>query len=216
MTDTPRIRIAINVMRARLTVVGFNIAIVSFQISDLAKMAGGMPVPGLDHAIHFRADMALFMALAFSLLSLVAFISSSAIDEAGTCDHWSFIVGDLLMYLGLANTVTGFFSPLSQEFLLVAKQWPAQELPIAMFRKSIMILGSLAWFSAIYLGPAVTLIRSPFHQRINVILLVVYVLLLIMVFWINYQVYLFEVINTVGITFSPIKFLYEFIQPVVW
>lgn len=37
--DTP-VRIAVNVMRACLTVIGFNIAIVSFQISQLYRMSG--------------------------------------------------------------------------------------------------------------------------------------------------------------------------------
>ncbi|MGS0676786.1 hypothetical protein [Shewanella sp. 125m-1] len=216
MTQEPPIRIAINVMRARLTVVGFNIAIVSFQISELVEMAGGISVPGLEHAIHFRADMALFIALAFSLLSLVAFISSSAIDETGTCDHWSFIVGDILMYLGLANTVTGFFSPLNQEFWLVVKQLPSLEQQIAMFRQSILILGSLAWVAAIYVGPIVTLVRSPFHKHTNLSLLLMYILSLIMMVWFNHQVYSFELINSSDNLLYSYTFFYEFLQPILW
>ena len=34
------VRVAVNVMRARLTVLGFNIAIVSFQISQLNRALG--------------------------------------------------------------------------------------------------------------------------------------------------------------------------------
>ncbi len=33
--DRKPVRVAVNVMRARLTVIGFNIAIVSFQINQL-------------------------------------------------------------------------------------------------------------------------------------------------------------------------------------
>ncbi len=41
------VRVAVNVMRARLTVLGFNIAIVSFQIAQLYRVSGGLKVPGI-------------------------------------------------------------------------------------------------------------------------------------------------------------------------
>ncbi len=82
MPENPKqVRVAVNVMRARLTVIGFNIAIVSFQIVNLYGISGGIEVPGVDHAVHVGADMALFMALALSLIALVAFIMSSEYDE---------------------------------------------------------------------------------------------------------------------------------------
>ena len=62
-----QVRVAVNVMRARLTVIGFNIAIVAFQIARLNTETGGIRVPGMDRAVHVVADMALFMALALSL-----------------------------------------------------------------------------------------------------------------------------------------------------
>ena len=79
--DAKPVRVAVNVMRARLTVIGFNIAIVSFQIANLHRSSGGLRVPGLDHAVHVGPSMALFMALGLSLIALVAYIMSSAFDE---------------------------------------------------------------------------------------------------------------------------------------
>ena len=73
-----QVRVAVNVMRARLTVIGFNIAIVSFQIANLYRSSGGLEVPGVDHAVHVGPSMALFMALGLSLIALVAYIMSSA------------------------------------------------------------------------------------------------------------------------------------------
>jgi len=103
------VRVAINVMRARLTVIGFNIAIVSFQIALLFSAADGLQVDGIGHAVHVVADMQLFMALALSLIALVVLIMSAEFDEIGVCTHWLLVVGDLLMYLALAHTVAGFF-----------------------------------------------------------------------------------------------------------
>ena len=73
------VRIAVNMMRARLTVIGLNIAIVSFQIAQL-KATSGLKVPELGYAVHVGADLPLFMALALSLIALMVFIMSSAMD----------------------------------------------------------------------------------------------------------------------------------------
>ena len=43
------VRVGVNVMRARLTIIGFNIAIVSFQIAILNRVPGGVRVAGLEH-----------------------------------------------------------------------------------------------------------------------------------------------------------------------
>jgi hypothetical protein len=76
-------------MRARLTILGFNIAIVSFQISQLYRMSGGILIPGVDHPVHLTADRALFMSLAFSLIAFIAFIVSSDHGEVGESESTS-------------------------------------------------------------------------------------------------------------------------------
>ena len=50
--DVPQIKIAVNVMRARLTVIGFNIAVVSFQLDRLKTLPGGVNLSGLESPIH--------------------------------------------------------------------------------------------------------------------------------------------------------------------
>ena len=75
------VRVGVNVMRARLTIIGFNIAIVSFQIAILNRVPGGVRVAGLEHRVHVGADIALFIALALSLVAMIAYIMSSAFDE---------------------------------------------------------------------------------------------------------------------------------------
>ena len=53
--DFKPVRVAVNVMRARLTVIGFNIAIVSFQLPQLYGQSGGIELTGMDHAVHVTA-----------------------------------------------------------------------------------------------------------------------------------------------------------------
>lgn len=216
MRTVSPVHIAINVMRARLTIIGFNIAIVSFELSQRFNMAGGIDIPGFNHPLHFRVSMALLLALALSLLAVVAFISSSALDEVGACDHWSFIVGELLMYLALANSITGFFSPLNDSLNLVVQQMPEQVSQAQLLRRAVFYLGSVAWLAAIYLGPLVSLLRSPFSRRLNLGMALSYVGLLLMMFWLNYQVVLFELTSKDGPSFGLPRFIVEFFQPLVW
>ncbi|MDN3717687.1 hypothetical protein [Vibrio breoganii] len=216
MPTSNKVHIAINVMRARLTVVGFNIAIVALQVSELFSMSGGVSIPGFSHAVHFRADLSLLMSLAFSLLALVAYISSSTLDEVGFCDHWSFIAGDILMYLGVANAVTGFFSPLNQTFVLAAEKIHMHDQQFLSLHLAITGLGAIAWFSAIYIGPLVTLIRSPFSKLSNSLLTLAYIKLLLLVFWLNHQTLIIETVETQQQPFFVKGYFYEIFQPLLW
>lgn len=210
------VRIAVNVMRARLTVIGFNIAIVSLQISQLYRISGGMKVVGVDHAVHVGADMALFMALALSLIALIAFIISGTLDDIGYCTHWSLVVGDLLMYLGLAHTMTGFFSPLSESIILFSAKIPTQELKILTLQTTVLITGGAGWFLATYIGPCVSLARSPFNHKTNIMLGAAYLALLLFLFWVSAQSIQVETLSSGDESKLISGILKEFIQPFRW
>ena len=210
------VRVAVNVMRARLTVIGFNIAIVSFQIAQLYKVSGGVRVPGLDHTVHIGASMDLFMALALSLIALVAFIVSSAFDERGVCTHWSLVAGDLLMYLGLAHTLAGFFAPLAVSIEIFFAKIHVTTPEMAILRTATLIAGGLAWILATYVGPAASLMRSPFPRRINIALGIGYCILLLTLSWVSAQAVRLEASvsgEPPGLIFA---FLRELVQPLRW
>ena len=214
--NSKSVRIAVNVMRARLTVIGFNIAIVSFQLVHLYGLSGGIKVPGVDHAVHLTADIALLMALALSLTALVAFIMSGALDEVGVCTHWSLVAGDLLMYLGLAYTVAGFFAPMGVAIDTFAAKISAQASAVAILRAALTVAGGLAWFLATYAGPAISLLRSPFDRRTNIALAVAYLVVLITLSWVNSQAVSVEAAGTAGETGLILGILRELVQPFRW
>jgi len=210
------VRVAVNVMRSRLTVIGFNIAIVSFQIAQLYKVGGGITVPGLDYSVHVKADMALFMALALSLFAIVLFIMSCKLDEVGYCTHWTLVAGDLLMYLALANTLAGFFQPWNAALEILAAKLPAQAAQIAFLHTSMAISGGAAWFMATYAGPVVALVRSPFDKRVNIALTISYLILLLLLCWVHAQAGHVEAAVTgekPGMIFSILR---ELVQPFQW
>ncbi len=214
--DHKPIRVAVNVMRARLTVIGFNIAIVSFQINQLYRASGGLDIPGVDHSVHVGASMALYMALGLSMIAMVAFIMSGSLDEVGYCTHWSLVAGDLLMYLGLAYTIAGFFQPLSGSIENIGAKLPGEASGISVLHTSVLITGGLGWFLATYIGPLVSLARSPFNQFTNISLGVVYVLVLFLLFWVNAHSLEVETLGDGKSAWSITGVLKEMVQPFRW
>ncbi len=175
------VRVAINVMRARLTILGFNLAIITFQINELRILGGGVQLPGLEHKVYFSSATALFLGLAISLVAMVCFIASNATDREGTCNHWSLLAGDLLMYLALAQTAAGFFGAFMSELDRVSFADPREALLYARVMGAVGVAGGIAWTMATYLGPLVSLLRSPYGRRITGGLGLAYFLLLLLV-----------------------------------
>lgn len=210
------VRIAINVMRARLTVVGFNLAIITFQLSAIGRLPGAVTLPNLDLPVHLESDIALLIGLGLSVMAMICFIASSAFDHEGMCTHWSLLAGDLLMYLGLAQSVAGFFGPMIATLDQAALDLPDQITELSVTRLAVGGIGGVAWLSAVYLGPAVTLMRSPFGWRITVSLGAGYLLLLLAVAYVSAQASRLEVARAGLEPEAPSTLLDELVQPLWW
>lgn len=210
------VRIAINVMRARLTVVAFNLAIVTVQLGVLPRLPGAMRLPGSTVSVHLSTDITLLVGLALSVLALVSFIVSSAFDEQGTCTHWTLLAGDLFMYLGLAHSVSGFFAPFAQVLTQVSLDLPSQAQGLKTVRLALVIAGGAAWCLATYVGPLASLLRSPFGRRITLALGASYLVVLFLAAYVSRQALLLEAARS-GVDAGPgIYLLHEFLQPLRW
>jgi hypothetical protein len=160
--------------------------------------------------------MALFMALALSLIALVVFIMSGAFDEVGVCTHWTLVAGDLLMYLALAHTVAGFFAPLTTSIEIFSAKLPDQASEIAILHTASLVAGGVAWFLATYAGPVVSLVRSPFQRRTNIALGVAYLVVLLALAWVSSHA---ARVAATGSGYEPglmISVLTELVQPFRW
>jgi hypothetical protein len=162
-------RVAINAIRARLTVLGFNLAITTFQINNTRGLGGGSYFDGFETTVHLAAGTVLLTGIALSITSMVAFITSSALDREGTCDHWTLLAGDLLMYLALAQTVAGFFGPYLRLLEVASMRTEAEQEALSAIRIGMAVAGSVPWILAIYVGPIISLVRSP-HDRVTKLL----------------------------------------------
>ena len=214
--DRQPVRVAINVMRARLTVVGFNIAVVSFQIAQLYISADGFKVSGVGHAVHIAADMQLFIAMGLSVFAMLAFIMSCEFDEVGVCTHWSLVAGDLLMYLALAHTVAGFFGPLAMSIEIVAGNLPDKASEFYILKAATIGAGGVAWFLAVYAGPLVSLVRSPFHRRTNIALGAAYLIVLLGLCYFSAQTVKAEAATPADEPVLFFSLLRELVQPLRW
>ena len=201
-------------MRARLTVIGFNIAVVSFQLNRLSLMPGGVEVPGLQNPFHASSHISLLLAIPVSMAAIVGYIFSSEFDEIGTCRSWSIVATDLLMYMGLALTVSGFFSPIGIALDAVQANAADQASHLITVSKLLIFTGGVSWFLAAYAGPVRSLLKSPFPHMTNVYLSVGYLVLLGFLGYITASAHAVDEGITAPLTLT--QWLMEFVQPFRW
>jgi len=201
-------------MRARLTVIGFNIAVVSFQLDRLSLMPGGVDIPGLHAPFHASSSVSLLLAIPVSMAAIVGYIFSSEFDEVGTCTSWSIVAADILMYMGLACTIAGFFSPIGVSLDALEAHATAQSFHIIFVAESLILIGGISWFLAAYLGPVRALLKSPFPRTTNIYLAVAYLVVFGYLGFISASADAVDANSTTAITIA--QWLMEFVQPFRW
>lgn len=210
------VRIAINVMRARLTVVAFNLAIITFQLGVLPRLPGAVRLTEAGTPLHLGTDITLLMGLGLSVIAMVSFVMSSEFDEQGTCTHWSLLAGDLFMYLGLAHSVSGFFGPTANLLGHPTMSAATEIQQMESLHLALVVTGGAGWFLATYVGPAVSLLRSPFTRRVTISLAITYLALLVLVAYVSRQAFLLEAARSGMDASVATTLLHEFLQPLRW
>ena len=201
-------------MRARLTVIGFNIAVVSFQLIRLKSLPGGVDFSGFENPIHVGSHVSLLLALAVSMAAIVGYIFSSEYDETGICTSWSIVAADLLMFMGLALTIAGFFSPLEVSLEIMATSASDQSVHLAVVHDSLLFAGGISWFLAAYVGPVRALWQSPFPRMTNTCLTIAYVIVFGYLSLILANAAAIDANSTADVTLA--QWLMEFVQPFRW
>ena len=119
------------------------------------------------------------------------------------------------MYLALAYTIAGFFAPLAASIRNVAMNLPGHPAQTLVLQEAVLIAGGIAWFLAMYVGPLVSLMRSPFSLTINLSLGIGYFLILLLLSWVNAQAGLIEIKSGSFVT-EPGMVFRELAQPFRW
>jgi hypothetical protein len=110
---------------------------------------------------------------------MVLLIASGALSEDGACDSPALVAGDLLMYLGLAYTVSGFFQPLVTDLSLRQLPTSGETEEFRRLLRAVSVSTAVVWMLAAYAGPIVSLLRSPFGASRNAALAASYLLLMV-------------------------------------
>ena len=208
--------VALNVTRTRITVLVFNLSIISFMLSMLKSSFG---------ISHLSTSVALFMGFCLTILGLWLFLYSQTWDRLGISRPWPFVLGSMTTYLALSQTVTAF----THEYLLGLKtifntvqsdaanyhDFAALNETAVLF---LHIMAGMIWVLITYIAPLSVLLGGK-HSVIlgrRWILAVYYLVIQIPVLWIYAITWHMQYaakdqpMNMLGI------FALQFIQPLLW
>jgi hypothetical protein len=214
-----------NVTRTRVTVLGFNFTIVIF-LSGFIVGNSGHPIE-LAIWYHLNEFVALFSGLLIGFFALYLYLFSQDLDFEGGSGIWSFTFAEVLMYIALAQTLSGaaqyftvmlsnaidnFPSLVSQEtFPTVEFDYAASYIKLLLFW-----ISSIAWLFFVYFAPIFAVCSNPLSWKRKIPILLFYLSILSIVFLIAAQVHYLKALNqtqTMGI-FN--LFINQFFQPQQW
>jgi len=208
--------VALNVTRTRVTVLVFNLSIISFMLSMLKSSTG---------LAHLSTSIALFLGFCLTLLGLWLLLYSQTWDKLGLSRPWPFVLGSMTTYLALSQTVTAFI----HEYLLGLKS-VFKTIPTGMVdphdfmvlnNTVVLILFTMAaliWFLITYIAPMSIFLRhkNPVTIGRRWILALYYLSIQIPIFWIYTITWRLEYTTTEQQLTMAELFALQFIQPVLW
>jgi cobalamin synthase len=105
---------------------------------------------------------------------------------------------------------------LAESIQIVAGKLPDKAAEIYILKSASIGAGGVAWFVAVYVGPLVSLVRSPFQRRANIALGTAYLVVVLVLCWVSAQTVQVEAAATAdgpGLIFSILR---ELVQPLRW
>jgi len=214
-----------NVTRTRVTVLGFNFTIVIF-LSGFIVGNSGHPIE-LAIWYHLNEFVALFSGLLIGFFALYLYLFSQDLDFEGGSGIWSFTFAEVLMYIALAQTLSGaaqYFTVMLSNAIdnfpsLVSQEtFPTVEFDYAAsFLKFLLFwISSIAWLFFVYFAPIFAVCSNPLSWKRKIPIFLFYLSILLLVFLIAAQVHYLKALNqtqTMGI-FN--LFINQFFQPQQW
>jgi hypothetical protein len=116
------IGIALNVTRTRVTVLVFNLTIISLMLSTIVPRGGAA---GYHSIAHLTSYASLFVGFCLTLVGILWLLFSQNLDPQGLSRPWPFVLGTVTTHLAVSQTVTAFM----HEYLLGLKSVVEASLP---------------------------------------------------------------------------------------
>jgi hypothetical protein len=186
--------IHLNVGRSRINILSIALALFLFSTGVFISLGQEYNVRSVW--VFLTSFVPITIGFSVTLSSMMLFLLSQRLDSSSSCEINTFTAGELLMYVALAQTLSGCI----QNFVLAVVNVPraaptelalgpgpaAEILALAGRLGSLMewIIG-LTWAFLIYVAPSVLLLRIGLPRRRKYMFGAGYIALLLLVFWIS-------------------------------
>lgn len=221
----PKLHIALNVTRTRVTILSFILAIDLFTFGILAnlRISEGPQV----FWIFMSTSVPIILSFCLAILALWVLVVSIHLDPVGNSNLWTFSIGELLMYSSMQQTINGTISKIYFQITaslgrfvssseLSAEQSELIQSSVESLNKMLRFISGATWLGIGYIAPAVLIIRLPLPWRRKWILTGGYLALLTLLSLISaYPYHISKVANGESMSFFC-AFLKQYWQPATW
>ncbi len=218
------IGIALNVTRTRVTVLVFNLTIISVMLS----MIGGRELVAKQAvSAHLTSSVALFTGFCLTLLGLYWLLSSQDWDAQGLSRPRPFTLGAMTTFHALSQTVTAFM----HEYLVwlksaveAARPGGAEStqglVPLDVLGDTglplLLLMGSAVWVLTTYIAPLTTGIKGAVHGGRGWVFVGYYFALQVPVYWVYAEAWHLQYGAVDQPMNMPSLFALQFAQPLFW
>jgi hypothetical protein len=217
-------QIALNVNRTRITVLGFNLAVLLFLTGSLFAIGRHLEVRAMWIFLPSYAQISIGISLTFASLMLI--LISQRFDSPHSVGPLWFSSGELLMYLALAQTLGAASQLFVGGFVFTFQELPAELVGSAAAAEIsrtgqhltgwIHAFAAVVWFGVTYFAPGVFLFRLSLARRRKLVLGAGYVVVLSVVFWISSSAYHLHARARGENASRIVKFVEQVWQPRLW
>lgn len=219
MSDIPS-GIALNVSRARLTLLGFVLTINVFAIGNVLAFSGGAVSERIIPELNILVS--LFGSVAIGSLSAVLFLVSERFDPKGESDVGIFAFAEMAMYIAVAQTLNGLFQEFLSLFVLNLDSFAANGAAAGM-RDAGQLLellaywtAALAWGFVVYIAPVWSVTRLPVTKNRKYVYIGLYFTVLALLFFLHTIAVRIAHLST-GVERSLLDvFIKQFWMPFLW
>lgn len=221
----PKLQIALNITRTRVTILSFILAIDLFALGILAnlQLSEGPQV----FWIFMSSVVPITLSFCLAILALWVFIISQPFDLVGNSNLWTFSIGELLMYSSLEQTISGTISKICFQTNARLRQFVSSseisvtqpeliQSSVEFLNKILVFINGATWLGIAYVAPAVLIIRLPLPWRRKWILAGGYLVLFSFLSLISgYSYHILKLAGGESVTFFG-SFLKQYWQPATW
>lgn len=214
--------IALNVTRTRVTILVFNLTIISLMLSMLAQNHGLVDGWVATTKSHLTTFVALFIGFCLTIFGLFWLLRSQNWDAEGLSNPRPFTFGAITTYLALSQTITAFI----HEYLHLFDSIEAGAIHDALSNAQtdtyapmfyiLMVISGGIWFLITYFAPLMAGIKGSAHVGQRWVFVVYYFALQIPVYWVCAKAWQLQLDST-DHSMNLLKlFALQFIQPLLW